>query len=60
MKLSPPRLALRFFRWFCRRDVAMYIEGDLVELYHERASSAGQRVANFRFIVDVLLLFRHR
>jgi putative ABC transport system permease protein len=58
VKLSPPRLVLRFFRWFCRRDLALYIEGDLVELFHERASSAGPRVASIRFIVDVLLLFR--
>jgi putative ABC transport system permease protein len=58
VKNSPPRLALRFFRWFCRRDVAVYIEGDLVELFHERVSSAGPRVAGIRFIVDVLLLFR--
>ena len=58
MKFSPPRLALRFFRWFCRRDIAVYVEGDLVELFHERLSSAGPRVANIRFVIDVLLLFR--
>lgn len=58
MKQPPPQFALRFFRWFCRRDIAIYIEGDLVELYHERVSTTGQRIANVRFIIDVLLLFR--
>ncbi|HZY82649.1 MAG TPA: ABC transporter permease [Cyclobacteriaceae bacterium] len=58
MKPSPPRLALRFLRWFCRRDLLAYIEGDLMELYHERVSANGQKNANIRFVFDVILLFR--
>jgi len=38
--------------------MAMYIEGDLVELYQERFATSGRRIANARFIIDVLFLFR--
>ncbi|HMJ69717.1 MAG TPA: ABC transporter permease [Cyclobacteriaceae bacterium] len=58
MKPSPPRFALRFLRWFCRRDLAAYIEGDLMELYNERLQATGHKSANLRFVFDVLLLFR--
>jgi putative ABC transport system permease protein len=58
LKPVPPRLAIRFFRWFCRRDLATYIEGDLVELYYERVTTTGHRTAGLRFVIDVLLLFR--
>lgn len=54
---SPPRFAVRFLRWFCRRDIATYIEGDLVELYNERTITS-PKVANVRFVIDVLLLLR--
>jgi len=55
---SPPRLFLRFFRWFCHPELRKYIEGDLLELYSERLKVAGKRSADFRFVIDVLLLFR--
>jgi ABC-type antimicrobial peptide transport system permease subunit len=58
MKHSPPRLVVRFFRWFCRRDLAAYIEGDLMELYHERVETKGRKAANILFALDVILLFR--
>jgi len=55
---NPPRLALRFFRWFCHPKLVKYIEGDLMELYDERLKDSGKRKADVRFVVDVLLLFR--
>jgi putative ABC transport system permease protein len=55
---SPPQLPLRFFRWFCQRELKDYIEGDLMELYDERVRKLGKRKADIRFIFDVLLLFR--
>lgn len=55
---SPPRLALRFFRWFCHPKLMKYIEGDLMELYEERVREKGKRNADWRFIFDVMLLFR--
>ncbi|WKN43708.1 ABC transporter permease [Tunicatimonas pelagia] len=55
---SPPKLLLRFFRWFCHPDLHKYIEGDLLELYKEWVKEKGRRTANIKFAWDVLLLFR--
>ena len=54
----PPRLFLRFFRWYCHPRMHSYIEGDLIEVYERRVKAFGKRKADMRFIVDVLLLFR--
>ncbi|MEQ9166428.1 MAG: permease prefix domain 2-containing transporter, partial [Fulvivirga sp.] len=56
--IHPPRFALRFFRWFCHPDLLSPIEGDLMELYHERVEEKGELKANLKFIMDVMLLFR--
>jgi putative ABC transport system permease protein len=56
--VNPPRLFHRFFRWYCRPAIRDHIEGDLIELYSERAEALGKRKADIKFIVDVLLLFR--
>lgn len=29
MKTNPPKLPLRFFRWYCHPKMLKYIEGDL-------------------------------
>ncbi len=55
---TPPRLPLRFFRWFCHPKLRDSIEGDLMELYGERVKEIGKRKADLKFIGDVLLLFR--
>ena len=55
---TPPRLWLRFFRWFCHPDIAKYVEGDLTELYSERLDEKGKRYADARFFLDVILLLR--
>ena len=54
----PPRLFLRFFRWFCHPELKDYIEGDLRELYEEKFKSSQKWRADLKFIMDVLLLFR--
>jgi putative ABC transport system permease protein len=54
----PPKIFLRFFRWFCHPDLRDHIEGDLMELYGERRSLYGKRRADLKFIIDVILLFR--
>ena len=54
----PPRIFHRFFRWYCRPAIREYIEGDLIELFRERAILKGRQNASIRFIVDVLLLCR--
>ncbi len=56
--VSPPKSIIQFLRWFCRRDLVNYIEGDLLELYYERLQRNGKRTADFRLMIDVLLLFR--
>jgi len=57
-KLDPPALFLKFFRWFCRRDLLPSVEGDLMELYERRRMQSGKRQADKAFVRDVLLLFR--
>lgn len=58
MKSSPPKLFLRFFRWFCHPKLRDYVEGDLMELYYEKTEKSGKTAADIKFAVDVLLLFR--
>jgi len=55
---TPPRLFLRFFRWYCDPRMHGYIEGDLLEEYEKRLKKSGKRNADLHFIKDVLLLFR--
>ncbi len=54
----PPKLLMRFFKWFCHKDLHVYVEGDLLELYKERVVSLGRRKADMTFFRDVLLLIR--
>src|SRR5579859_398971 len=58
MKESPPRIFLRFFRWYCHPRLLDHIEGDLIEVYRQRLKKMGKRKANLRFKLDVMLLFR--
>jgi putative ABC transport system permease protein len=55
---TPPRIAMRFFRWYCDPRLADHIEGDLIEVYLGRVKKDGQRTADWRFLIDVLMLFR--
>lgn len=55
---SPSRVFLRFFRWYCHPRMRDYIEGDLMEVYDRRVKESGKRKADWKFILDVLLLFR--
>lgn len=55
---KPPQILLRFFRWFCHPDLHTYVEGDLLELYGERLLTLSKRKSNYKFFIDVLLLFR--
>ncbi len=54
----PPRLPLRFLRWFCRPELLRYIEGDLLELHEENAQAKGATQANWMFAWEVVKLFR--
>ncbi|HEY5745424.1 MAG TPA: ABC transporter permease [Chryseolinea sp.] len=55
---NPPKLLLRFFRWFCHQKLRDAIEGDLMELYYERFAQRGKRKADLKFMIDVLTLCR--
>ena len=55
---KPPKLPLRFFRWYCHPKMRDYIEGDLMEVYERRLKLFGKRKADIRFTIDVVLLFR--
>lgn len=54
----PPRLFVKLFRWYCRPGIVDYIEGDLLEIYYKRVNESGRSRAAFRYIIDVLRLFR--
>jgi len=54
----PPRLVLRFFRWYCHPRLVDHIEGDLLEDYGARLRKSGKTKADIRFTIDVLLLLR--
>lgn len=58
MKYPVPQFPLKFFRWFCRPSLVDALEGDLIELYHERLRIHGKFKADIKFYRDVLLLFR--
>ena len=58
MRENPPKLFLRFFRWYCHPRLLDHIEGDLIEVYRQRLKKSGKRKADIKFIIDVLVLFR--
>ncbi|MFY0608671.1 MAG: ABC transporter permease [Cyclobacteriaceae bacterium] len=49
--LSPPKIPLRFFRWFCHPDYVEDIEGDLLERFDNNQSK-------WVFTMEVLKLMR--
>lgn len=57
-RTEPPRLILRFLKWFCKPEYHADIEGDLLELYDRRVADFGTGEANLRLFKDVLLLLR--
>jgi putative ABC transport system permease protein len=56
MNKTPPKYALRFFRWFCNPDFVEDIEGDLLERFEKRV--AENKAAQWQFAWEVLNLFR--
>lgn len=55
---SPPKFFLRFFQWYCDPKMVGYIEGDLMQVYGRRLKTSGKKKADWKFMIDVLLLFR--
>ena len=46
---TPPKLALRFFRWFCHPDYVEDIEGDLLERFEDKVKRQGVKIAKAYF-----------
>ncbi|MTI38292.1 ABC transporter permease [Fulvivirga lutimaris] len=57
-KINPPKLPLRFFRWFCNPDFVEDLEGDLFERFERRVEKKSTRSARWGFTKDVIRLFR--
>jgi putative ABC transport system permease protein len=54
--LTPPKYALRFFRWFCNPDFVEDIEGDLLERFEKNTGE--NKAAKWMFVKDIIKLFR--
>ncbi len=57
-KHNPPKLPLRFFRWFCHPEYREDIEGDLLERFDSRVVDKGPTKGRWLFTLDVIKLFR--
>jgi putative ABC transport system permease protein len=55
---KPPKLLLRFFKWFCDPKLHKYLEGDLLELFEYNIAQKGLRKARWNFSWEILKLFR--
>jgi putative ABC transport system permease protein len=51
---SPPKWAIRFFRWYCHEHLSEAVVGDMLELYTRRRQKLGKRKADLLFIWNVL------
>ncbi|MEI9919696.1 MAG: ABC transporter permease [Bacteroidota bacterium] len=54
---TPPKLPLKFLRWFCREDFIDEIEGNLVEIF-EKENETNSTNARWQFILNVARHFR--
>ncbi|MCG8319950.1 MAG: ABC transporter permease [Cytophagales bacterium] len=54
----PPKWATRFLRWYCNRQMAEDLEGDIHEFYLRNIKTKGLKMARFIYVIDVLKFFR--
>ena len=54
---SPPKVPLRFLRWFCNPDLIEDVEGDISEIFSANYAENKSK-AKMLFLLDVLLLLR--
>lgn len=57
MKTDPPKLPLKFLRWFCREEYLEEFEGDLIEMFEELYEISPTK-ARQKFIWDIIRHFR--
>jgi predicted permease len=55
---DPPRLALRFLKWFCPSHLYEGIEGDLMEAFDSDVEQVGVHKARRRFAYQAVRFFR--
>jgi putative ABC transport system permease protein len=55
---TPPRWAMKFFRWFCNDHLSEAVLGDLVDLHQRRLNSMGKTRADLLFVWNVLQFFQ--
>jgi putative ABC transport system permease protein len=55
MQPTPPPLATRFLRWYCRPELLDEVEGDLYELFQRRVETKGVRWAKVLYWLNVLM-----
>lgn len=58
MKSSSSHFAIKLLRWFCHPALIEDVEGDLMELFEDRAITNGEWKAKWLMWWDVLKLFR--
>ncbi len=58
MKSTPPKWADRFLRWYCNPELLEEIQGDVYELFDRRIDEKGSRIANRKFVWDVIRFLR--
>jgi putative ABC transport system permease protein len=51
---TPPRWALRFFKWFCNDQLSEAVLGDMTELYERRRKSMSRWKADALFVANVI------
>jgi putative ABC transport system permease protein len=51
---NPPKLFLKFFRWYCNDHLSDAVLGDMIELYFRRKKKLGKRKADLLFVWNVL------
>lgn len=55
---QPPRLADRFFRWFCKADLVEYLQGDIYEQFQAEVEKRGLFGARLWYWKQVLNMIR--
>lgn len=56
-RAAPPKLPLKFLRWFCREDYLDEIEGNLIEIFEKEAEVNPTR-ARRRLTINIIRHFR--
>ncbi len=58
LRTNPPRLAEKFFSWFCHRNHLEGLEGDLYETFERNVKRHGPRNARMLYLRDIFTLLR--